>query len=1143
MLAAACGADVELRQEVESLLAAHDETGRFLEPQPPARPSFASGEVISGRYRIVRLLGSGGMGEVYEAEDRELRERVALKIIRPDIASNPRILARFRREIQLARRVTHPNVCRIYDVSHHLSRSGDGTVERKISFVSMELLPGRTLAAQLRSEGRMTPAAALPIVQQLAAGLDAAHAASIVHRDFKTANVMLAATSGEGTVPRAVITDFGLAHDAGSADREARLTDTGLVVGTPDYMAPEQLEEGPLTPATDVYALGVVLFEMMTGRLPFDGTTPMAVAMSRLRNRAPSPRRYVPDLDVRWEAVILRCLERDPAARYQRAGDVAAALHDGAPLPHTPRAGAARKPSAKKVAIAGGAAIALATAIFLQHRANSGGASEATRVTPAAASPPAAFTPRRAVAVLGFRNLSASAEQSWLGNAFSELLSTEIGAADTLRIIPRDDIERLASDFTLPEGELARAALPKLRERLGTDIAVSGSYLAVGQSSKDIRLDVRLQDAASGAVVGTISETGTQADLLGLVSRLGAKLRSDLGAAPLSAEATEGLRASYPSDTEAARLHVEGLAKLRRYDWLAARALFEQAIAHEPGYAISHAGLAEAFWNLGMEDRAIAEADRALALGTHLGREERLAIEARAHVFHKQWDAAIEIYRSLLTFYPDDLPYGLRLGQTQVAAGKANDALATAARLRTLPAPLGRDPGIDLIAADAYNTMHDGRKELEAAQRAEKAGAALGMRGVVARAKANQAYANRSLGQLNRSVALIREAAQLYEAAGDRAAAARCQSNLALSLWNRGDLTEAEALLVQALAIHRQVGSRSFESRTLNNLGIIRFTKGNIDGAEQAFNAALAVERESNFVTMLGPTISNLGGVHQTRGDLDGAQKLYAEAAALARQTDDHLGELTATVNSAETLRLRGRIRESRAQYERSSALAREQQNPGTESYVLAGLGELALVTGDLAEARRLHTTALDLRRKSNEKLTTAQSQAMLANLALEEKNDAGAAEGLLRDAIAVFAKENAAEDESAAHETLARALLLRNDGAGAAREIARARQLAKGSKTVTLLAAVSATEARVLLAAGHADAAAVKATEAAKIAREGQLLASELDARLVAAAAEARRGRSAEAAAAFAEVARRADASGLGLYGRKARAKNRGGL
>lgn len=1134
----ACAGDEDVRQEVESLLASHELATDFLEREPPQRFSFAPGDLLAGRYRIVRLLGSGGMGEVYEAEDRELHESVALKIIRPEIASNPRILARFKREIQLARRVTHPNVCRIYDVAYHLSRSDAGVPEKKISFVSMELLHGRTLAARLRDGGPLATAEALPIVRQLAAGLDAAHAASIIHRDFKSANVMLV-PSGDSGPQRAVITDFGLAHEAGKAVDAARLTDTGMLIGTPDYMAPEQLEEGPLGPATDVYALGVVMFEMVTGRLPFDGTTPLSIALSRLKQAAPSPRRWVPDLDPRWEAVILRCLERDPARRYQSAGEVAAALESGAPMPKRPRTAPVRKLPRPWRTLAIMAIGAVVFAIpFVMRRIPSTSPASVPANTAAVPKQPAApaVKPRRTVAVFGFRNLSTRPNEAWLAGAFAELVATELSASETLRLVPGDDVERLRSDLSLHEGEsIGSPLLPRIRERLGTDVVVSGSYLALeGGPSKQLRVDVRVQDAASGELVGTVSESGTQGDLLGLVSRLGTKLRDELGASPLTAEASAGVRASFPKNAEAARLYVEGLARLRRFDLLAARSLLEQSTAREPDYPMSHSALAEALWNLGIEDKATAEADRALALATHLGREERLTIEARANVFHKQWDKAIEIYSSLLTFYPDDVPYGLRLGLTQVSAGKAKDALVTMDKLRALPAPLRDDPVIDLVRADAWQTLHDPKNALAAAKHAETVGRASSMRTVVARAKANQGYANRDLGNLDLSAALLQEAAKMYEEIGDRAAGARCLSNLGLTLWNRGDLKAAEPMLEQALAIHRQMGSRSFESRTLNNLGILRFSRGDIDGAEKAWNDALTVERESNFVTMIAVTLSNLGGVKQVKGDLDGALALYAQAMDVSRKTDDATGELTAMVNTAEVLRLRGDLAKSQARYNDGLVAARKIGNAQNESYIIAGLGELALSRNELAEARRQHTIALNMRRQHNEKLALAQSQVMLANVSLEEAKPADAV-APLREAIASFAKESDNDDEAGAHETLARALLAQSKTPEAAQELAAARKAAKDSRTISVLSALAATEARVLLAQGKPAEAAPLAQQALALAVKSQLAAASLDARIVVAEIENRQGKAREANALLARVRETAKGQGLLLFVKKA--------
>ena len=1112
----ACPDDAGLREEVLSLLASDAAAGDFLERTP--LPGLGAGDVVAGRYRIVKLLGSGGMGAVYEAEDRELHDSVALKTIRPGFSASPRMLERFRREIQLARRVTHPNVCRIYDVTRD--------AERKVVFVSMELLHGRTLSSRLRESGRMSVAEALPIVRQLTAGLDAAHAASIVHRDFKSANVMLVPATN---ATRAVITDFGIAHETGASPdpNPSRLTDTGSLVGTPDYMAPEQLEDGPLTPATDVYALGVVLFEMMTGRLPFEGNTPISLALSRLQTPAPSPRRWAPDLDARWEAVILRCLERDPARRYASAGEVAAALEASAPMPalssHPQKTQFGRRVGGALVLAA--ALIAVALALVIQNR-------EPKRILApplpraSAASP---ITPRRAVAVLGFRDLSNQDSDAWLSNAFSELLSNELAATDTLRLVSNDDIAQLRSDLALRDGDaIARTSLPLIRERVAADVIVTGAYLAVPRgNAKELRLDVRMQDATTGETLGTVSETGTQSDLFALVTRMGERLRKALGAAPLSAEAGAGLRASHPANAEATRAYVEGLTRMRHFNALGARASLERSIAAEPSYPMSHAALAETLWSLGNEKLATESADRALSLSSKLGREERLSIEARAAVMHKEFDKAIEIYRSLLTFYPDDLAYGLRLGAAQVSAGKAKDALATVDKLRALPEPLRGDPGIDLIAADAYHLTHESQKELTVAEHAEATGAASSMRSVVARAKSNQAYAHRDLGHPDRSVALLEEAAKIYENIGDRAGSARSLSNLGLSLWNRGDLNAAEPLLQRALIMHRQVGSRSFESRTLNNIGILRFMKGDIEGAEKVWREALVVQRESNFLTVMAPTLSNLGGARQLQGDMAGAEKFYAEAIEVSRKTDDRFAEATGLTNLAELLRLRGDLAASRKPYAEGRAIAHDLNMPLQESYTLAAMGEMALWQDDLAEARRLHTTALEMRRKANDKITVAQSQVMMANLSLEEGKRADA-EGQVREAIAVLAKEGAAEEEASAQEVLARVLLAGREDATAAQALVRARELTKNSHTLGLLSAIAASEARLMIAQGELEPATRRASEAVSIAEKSHVLINELDARLVLANAETLRGHSPEGQAIRNSVAQRARAHGL---------------
>jgi eukaryotic-like serine/threonine-protein kinase len=280
-------------------------------------PGLADGAVLAGRFRVVRFIARGGMGEVYEAEDLVLKDRVAVKTIRPDVANDARTMERFLREVHLARTVTHPNVARTFDIFP------DGPV----TFLTMELLSGETLAHRIARTGRMRLDEALPLVEQMAAALAAAHEVGVVHRDFKSANVMLSPDERRPGGARVVVTDFGLARrNRPGPDRQTSLTETQAVMGTPDYMAPEQIEGRDVSPATDVYALGIVMYEMVAGEPPFQGDTPLSVALKKLHEAPPSPKGHVPELPPVWEKTILRCLERAPADRYASAPEVVRAL-------------------------------------------------------------------------------------------------------------------------------------------------------------------------------------------------------------------------------------------------------------------------------------------------------------------------------------------------------------------------------------------------------------------------------------------------------------------------------------------------------------------------------------------------------------------------------------------------------------------------------------------------------------------------------------------------------------------------------------------------------------------------------------------------------------------------------------------------
>jgi eukaryotic-like serine/threonine-protein kinase len=321
-----CGEDTELYAEIRAMLEQHSRSGVLDRPVrvPSETAVFSAGQIIAGRYRIVRSLGRGGMGEVYEAEDLELKGRVALKTLLLAIAGDERMVDRFKQEIQLARKISHPNVCRVFDLARH---PADGSSPETIVFLTMELVEGETLAARLQREGRSAPDTALPILKQIAEALDAAHRAGVIHRDLKPSNVMLAPAS-EG--PRAVVTDFGLARSFVPTG-ETTATLSGHIVGTLDYMAPELLTGGAATVASDIYALGMMAYKMVTGSLPFAAETPLAAAILRSKVPVPTPRSVVPALDPGWDRAIIRALDADPTRRFSNAAEFVKALRGEAP--------------------------------------------------------------------------------------------------------------------------------------------------------------------------------------------------------------------------------------------------------------------------------------------------------------------------------------------------------------------------------------------------------------------------------------------------------------------------------------------------------------------------------------------------------------------------------------------------------------------------------------------------------------------------------------------------------------------------------------------------------------------------------------------------------------------------------------------
>jgi tetratricopeptide (TPR) repeat protein/TolB-like protein len=1050
------------------------------------QPAFAADDLLAGRFRLIRVIGKGGMGQVYEAEDLELREHVALKAVRPEIAHDSRSIERFKREIHLARQVTHPNVCRIFDVFHHPITAPDGTTEGEITFLSMELLAGETLAERIRRDGPMTTGEALPLVQQMAAALAAAHKVGIVHRDFKSQNVMLVPAVDPAQGIRAVVTDFGLARGAAGADKFASSA-TGIsdFVGSPPYMAPEQVEGGEVGAAADIYALGVVMYEVVSGRLPFVGDTPLSTAMKRLKEAPPPPHLFVPDLDPKWEATILQCLERDPRERFASASDVVKAL--AAEEVSTGRRARIRR----FVLVAAGALILLglaaASSLHVWRKAGSG-------PPPAAAVVP--LRARRCIAVLGFKNLSGEADSAWLSTAISEILSTDLATDGQLRTIPGEDVARVKIGLSLPETDgFARDTLGRLRGNLGADLVVVGSYIMLGKGATgQLRVDLRLQDTSSGETVATVAETGAESNLLDVVERGGRAVREKLGLSQLSPDEFASVRAAMPSNPEAARLYSEGLAELRRFDGLAARDSLERAVALDPKHALAHSALAAAWSALGYEAKAILEAKKAYQLSTDLSQpadlsqQERLTVEGRFREMTHDWNKAVEIYASLFDLFPDNIDYGLWLASVETSAGQGRNALATLAKLRELPPPARDDPRIDLEEARAADSLSDFKLELAAATRAVEKGSADGSRLLVARGRRAQGWAYKDLGQPDQATGAFREAQMIFSAAGDRTGVATVLNDLAVVHWQQGDFIGVMHLYTQAFAIYREIGNKNGAAGVLNNMGIVLWQQGDLAGADKMYREALAAFREAGNKEATARVLNDEGYLLWQQGDLAGARTRLREALSIFREIGNNSGMASALQSRGVILWQQGDLPAAQQQLQESLETFRRIGDKNGTAEALISLGRLVKDQGDLDGARKQFEEAAATASEIGGKAVVAKARLALGDVAME-KGSFQEAETAARDSAKEFSSEKAIDYEGLASVLLARSLLAEGKASEAQAAIGRATSAPEHSRNRYNDLLLAITAARVQAASGQRG----DLVEAGKVLRSALGAATEL--------------------------------------------------
>src|SRR5215471_11981881 len=869
---------------------------------PPA--SVSSGLVLNDRYVLESEVGRGGMSCIFAARDIKLDRRVAIKFLAPGTHDDDE-LRRFEQEARAAGSLNHPNVLVVHDIGTHEGNP----------YIVSELLEGGTLREHLDG-APLVLERAIDYAAQLADGLAAAHERGIVHRDLKPENLFI---TRDG---RLKILDFGIAklmaHERSKPElKSPAQTQTGVVLGTMGYMSPEQVRGEHAEPRSDIFSAGAILYEMLSRKRAFEASSVVETAYAILNENPPELPEQVPD-DLR--EVVWRCLEKKPEERFQSSGELGFDLRKLSTPVITPRA---RRWLGWPFATTAIVVLLIAFISVLsvgRWRERLLGSARRTDV------PAAASKSRRSVAVLGFKNLSGHHEEAWFSSALSEMLTTELAAGEKLRTIPGESISQMKAELALPDADaLAKDTLFRLRKNLLSDLVVLGSYVHLGkEAGGQMRLDVRLQDAVAGETIAVFSEAGTEKNLFDLVSRAGANVRKKLGVGDVSPSEAAVVRASLPADVEAERLYSEGLEKLRVFDAIGARDLLEKAVLLEPTHAPSHSALSEAWSALGYDAKARDEAKKAFDLSATLSREDRLRIEGRYRLTTYEWSKAIDVYQTLLDFFLDNVDYGIRLARAQISAGKGKEALATVEALSKLPPPKGQDPRIDVVEAEASESISDFKREQEAAARAVAKSELREAKLLVAAARLKQGNAFHGLREPAKARTAYEEAQQIYAAAGNRADAAKVSSNIGSLLQEHGDLVGAKARYEEALAVFREVGNPFAATAVLNNIGSVLALQDDLEGAKRAHEQALALSEELGHKKGMAEAQGLLGIVLVAEGSKAGAKRRFQESMTNAREIGDRVLLSRALRGLGRLLREDGDLAAAKESFQQELAIRRE---------------------------------------------------------------------------------------------------------------------------------------------------------------------------------------------------------------------------
>ncbi|HUK73930.1 MAG TPA: tetratricopeptide repeat protein [Candidatus Bathyarchaeia archaeon] len=1009
---------------------------------------FHEGDVLGGRYEIQKLLGMGGMGAVYKARDMEVERVVGLKVIRPDLAGNPAILARFKQELVLARQITHKNIVRIYDLNE-----ADG-----VKFITMEFIEGEDLRTILTRHGKLAPEEAVDITTQVCGGLQAAHAEGVIHRDLKPGNIMRDASG------RVVIMDFGLARSL----QGDGMTQTGMMIGTMEYMSPEQAMGKDLDARSDEFAVGLILYELLTGFMPYQADSAIASLVKRTQERVRPLVEVDSAIPAQLSDIVCRCLERDPNDRFASVQQLAEELEiwrgkkprSGGSLAAVSKLVAAPQPKRLPVKwIAIGLAVlvlAIATPTGIHYWS-------AKRAQPAAAQGPV-----MSLAIVPFYNASGDSSMNWMGASIAEALSTDIGQSPHVHSVSPTRLQQVLQDLRVSsQSQMDLSMLKRIAAFTNADTIVSGQYERMGSQT---RITATVHDLKNERDTAVSADVANEQDLLASLEKLAGDLRLKLAANSDLFKELEGHSQHVTTKSiPALRAYDEGLQLARAGNDTQAVAKFEEATTQDPSFAMAFSKLAETYAALGHDDKAQEASRRALELSDNLPAHDRFLIAANDAGIRHDTAKAIAAYEQLVKVNPDDTDTQFALARLYEDSGNYDQAKKYLAKV------LAADPkNVQALLASGRVDIRSGDSQasLEPLNTALSLAIQFGNEQQKGNALQALGVAYQRLNKPDDALRNFQQALEIRRKIGD-------QRGIANSLLQIGQIQEgmsnskaALASYQEAVEVDRKIGDQSGLVQSLMTLGLLQLNLTRYDEALQHTNEALQIARDNHDESSQATLLLNIGIAHFSKGQYQDALTYLQQSQGISERLKMQETLALALHNLGLTNSSLGQYDAATSEYMKALDAARAADDETLLATVYTDMGSLFASQGQYGAALKAQRQAVDNFRRLNDRsyLMVWALAGYGDTLAAVGREDEG--QTFIREALQLAPAANNDQADAAALNFLGNSYFYKGDYAAAQQQYAKALQLATKQKLPDQAVQAKVNLARIDIQQGHAQAA-----------------------------------------------------------------------